>query len=114
MRRWMAAVDHITGLCPNLFELFGVETYLTALGLSVEPEFRGQGVGEAILRARWPLCRALGVPLTVTTFTSTAAQIVAKKAGFQTVSEVFYRDHPDPLVRARTQPPSMLLMAARV
>ncbi|XP_055586150.1 uncharacterized protein LOC129738859 [Uranotaenia lowii] len=66
----------------NVFDKYGVNEYLSAMGLSVEPEYRGRGIATEILRARVPLCRAVGLRLTSTCFTGPASQHAARKAGF--------------------------------
>lgn len=98
---------------PDVFTRYGVECYLTALGLSVDPEFRGQGVGEQLLRARWDLCRALGIPLTVTWFSATASQILAERVGFETLTEISYEEYGEPDFTKSTTP-TMKIMAARI
>ncbi|XP_049771823.1 uncharacterized protein LOC126150272 [Schistocerca cancellata] len=98
---------------PDVFTRYGVDCYLTALGLSVDPEFRGQGVGEQLLRARWDLCRALGIPLTVTWFTARASQILAERVGFETLVEVSYEEYGEPDFK-KSATPTMKIMAARI
>lgn len=36
----------------NLYKELDVESYLNAMGLYVSPEFRGQGIGLELLKAR--------------------------------------------------------------
>ncbi|XP_049883929.1 uncharacterized protein LOC126379264 [Pectinophora gossypiella] len=76
----------------NIFEKYRVEQYLTAYGLVVDPKWRGLSVGKEILRARVPLCKALGIKVTATVFTAGASQAVAAKAGFTTIFEISYED----------------------
>ncbi|XP_058454588.1 uncharacterized protein LOC131432368 [Malaya genurostris] len=52
----------------DIFGRYGVDHYLSAWGLSVHPKYRGRGVATELLRARIPLCRAMGLRLTVTLF----------------------------------------------
>ncbi|XP_049855542.1 uncharacterized protein LOC126336106 [Schistocerca gregaria] len=103
--RWCSRTD--------VFTRYGVDCYLTALGLSVDPEYRGQGVGEQLLRARWDLCRALGIPLTVTWFSATASQVLAERIGFEVLAEVPYAEYDDPDIK-RSSTPITKLMAARI
>ncbi|XP_049803682.1 uncharacterized protein LOC126237540 [Schistocerca nitens] len=113
-RRAFAAYDYIKSLVqPDVFTRYGVDCYLTALGLCVRPEYRGQGVGEQLLRARWDLCRALGIPLTVTWFTATASQVLAERIGFEMLAEVPYAEYDDPDIK-RSSTPTTKLMAARI
>ncbi|XP_049533479.1 uncharacterized protein LOC125949989 isoform X3 [Anopheles darlingi] len=72
----------------NLYELYGVDKYLTAYGLSVNTRFRGLGIATEILKARVPICRAFGVKLTSTNFTAIGSQIPAAKVGFNTDLEM--------------------------
>ncbi|XP_025834969.1 uncharacterized protein LOC108733652 [Agrilus planipennis] len=72
------------------FDTLGVNEYLTAYGLLVLPEFRGQNLGLEILKAREPLCKAVGLKATVTMFTSIISQKLAERAGFKVLSEISY------------------------
>lgn len=110
------AVDHVYSLPEaDVFARFGVSRCLVARALAVDAAFRGQGLGEALLRARWPLCRSLGLDLTVSLFTSVAAQRLARRVGFDTVVEVPFADLPPPEVYGGVaDPPSVVLMAARI
>ncbi|XP_072948620.1 uncharacterized protein [Epargyreus clarus] len=76
----------------NVFEYYGVDKYLTAYGLVVDPAWRGMAIGKEILLARVPLCKALGVKVTATVFTAAASQAVAKKAGFEDIFEMSYEE----------------------
>ncbi|GLG98279.1 Uncharacterized protein GBIM_04863 [Gryllus bimaculatus] len=76
----------------DVFARFGVDACLNALGLSVAPRFRGRGVGLRLLRARRPLCRALGLRLTATVFTGAAAQKQALRAGFEPLAQIRYAE----------------------
>lgn len=76
----------------NVFELYGVNEYMTALGLCVDPVFRGQGVGLEILKARFDLGKALNVKVTMTVFTGIASQVLAHRVGMEVIAEVFYED----------------------
>ncbi|XP_045457809.1 uncharacterized protein LOC123668060 [Melitaea cinxia] len=85
------AVDFVTRSV-DIFSKFGVEQYLTAYGLVVDPKWRGCNIGKEILLARIPLCKALGIKVTATVFTAAASQAVAKKAGFQDLFKISYED----------------------
>ncbi|XP_053621846.1 uncharacterized protein LOC128681738 [Plodia interpunctella] len=76
----------------DVFAKFGVDQYLTAYGLVVDPEWRGCKIGKEILEARIPLCKALGIKVTVTVFTAAASQAVAMKAGFHDLFEITYEE----------------------
>ncbi|CAH0601956.1 unnamed protein product [Chrysodeixis includens] len=76
----------------DIFEMYGVDKYLTAYGLVVHPEWRGCRVGLELLKARIPLCKALDIKVTATVFTAGASQAVAKKAGFKDLFEISYQE----------------------
>ncbi|PSN32096.1 hypothetical protein C0J52_23918 [Blattella germanica] len=76
----------------NVFEKYGVEEYMTAMGLCVDPVFRGQGLGLEILKARFDLGKAVGLKVTQTAFTGMASQKLAHKVGFEVLTEVPYED----------------------
>ncbi|KAF9406744.1 hypothetical protein HW555_012985 [Spodoptera exigua] len=85
------AVDLVTRSV-DVFEKYGVDKYLTAYGLVVDPSWRGCGVGKELLLARIPLCKALNIKVTATVFTAGASQAVAKKAGFVDLFEITYEE----------------------
>ncbi|XP_055617781.1 uncharacterized protein LOC129763058 [Toxorhynchites rutilus septentrionalis] len=66
----------------NIFERYGVDHYLSAWGLSVHPNYRGRGIATELLRARIPICKAMGLTLSVTLFSNPGSQIPAAKVGF--------------------------------
>lgn len=39
-----------------VYERYGVDKYLYAIGLSVDPDYRGYGLGKDILKIRYDLC----------------------------------------------------------
>ncbi|XP_077284081.1 uncharacterized protein LOC143909783 [Arctopsyche grandis] len=81
--------------CANLvdvFEEFGVNEYMTAYGLSVKKDYRGQNIGAEILKARIPLCKAVGIKVTATIFTAIESQVLARKVNFKEVIGVSYHD----------------------
>ncbi|XP_017783198.1 PREDICTED: uncharacterized protein LOC108567321 [Nicrophorus vespilloides] len=63
-------------------EKLNIKDYLSAVGLFVLPEYRGESIGLQILKAREPLCKARGINISVTLFTSIASQKLAVKAGY--------------------------------
>ncbi|XP_058839033.1 uncharacterized protein LOC131695420 [Topomyia yanbarensis] len=67
----------------RVHESFHVDAYLSAMGLSVSPKYRGRGIATEILRARIPLCRAVGLKVTSTVFTAPGSQAPAVKVGFK-------------------------------
>ncbi|KAJ9578670.1 hypothetical protein L9F63_005160, partial [Diploptera punctata] len=77
----------------NIFELYAVDKYMSAFGLLVLREFRGQDISLHLLKARFPLGKALGLTATMTFFSPTAAQVAAEKAGMRVHKQVEYEDY---------------------
>ncbi|PSN38571.1 hypothetical protein C0J52_19756 [Blattella germanica] len=74
----------------NIFDKYGIEEYISALGLLVHPTFRGQGLGLEILKVRYDVGRAMGLKGTMTVFSGDASQKLAYRAGMEFLSEVSY------------------------
>nr|CAD7407023.1 unnamed protein product [Timema cristinae] len=105
--------------CDNLVDVFkkyNVKEYMTALGLSVSREFRGQGLGLELLKTRLDIGRAVGLKLTVTLFTGVASQVQAERAGFELLAEVNYEDYKvdGEVVYPNTKTKSLKMMAMRI
>lgn len=62
--------------------MYNIDKYLSALGLVVSPKYRGRSVSSEILKARFPLCKALNIKVTSTVFTGPISQKAASRAGF--------------------------------
>ncbi|KAL1140512.1 hypothetical protein AAG570_000442 [Ranatra chinensis] len=77
----------------NLFERYGVDSYLSAMGLSVHPEFHGLGLGLKLLECREKVCKHFNLKMTATVFTAASSQHIAKKCGFHTIVEHEYRTY---------------------
>ncbi|XP_043273494.1 uncharacterized protein [Venturia canescens] len=71
---------------------FNVDKILSAFGLCVDPEFRGQGLGYELLRARDEMAVAYNLQATSTVFTSTFAAKNAARAGFEVLVERDFAD----------------------
>jgi GNAT superfamily N-acetyltransferase len=86
------AIDGIGYICNyvNIFEKYGVTEFLSAFGLYVHPDFRGQGLGTEILKTRTILGKALGLEVTMTFFSTHQGQRAAKKAGMELLAELPY------------------------
>ncbi|RZF45391.1 hypothetical protein LSTR_LSTR002834 [Laodelphax striatellus] len=52
---------------------------MAACGMRVAPQYNEDGVGYQLLMARTPLCRDLGIDLTVTTFSNSVDQYMASQ-----------------------------------
>nr|XP_029732804.1 uncharacterized protein LOC115268779 [Aedes albopictus] len=76
----------------NVYERYGVDRYLNAMGLSVDPVYRGRGIATELLRARIPLCKAMGIKLTSTCFTGPGSQGAARKVGFEENFSITYAE----------------------
>ncbi|XP_058838189.1 uncharacterized protein LOC131693930 [Topomyia yanbarensis] len=76
----------------DVFGHYGVDKYCTAYGMAVRREYRGMGICREMLLARIPMCKAFGLALTSTNFTSAGAQAAAAKAGFRNDFEISYDD----------------------
>ncbi|KAJ8918484.1 hypothetical protein NQ315_008181 [Exocentrus adspersus] len=90
-KKVMSVVGYVAN-AKDVFKELNVEEYLTAYGLYVMPEFRGQGIGTELLKARRELCLAVGIKATATVFTSIVSQRTARSAGFQEFVAIDYDD----------------------
>ncbi|XP_076686734.1 arylalkylamine N-acetyltransferase-like 2 [Andrena cerasifolii] len=79
----------------NVYEKYGVDRYLTALGLSVHPSYRGAALGAHILNARENIGCEYNIPVTSTVFTSPISQKLATRCGYEVLLEVDYDDIVD-------------------
>ncbi|XP_033223108.1 uncharacterized protein LOC117176864 [Belonocnema kinseyi] len=68
-------------------KIYGTENYLGGLGLSVDPSFRGNGIGYHLLLARNEIGRKNGLVITITVFTSPISAKIADQAGFTILCE---------------------------
>ncbi|XP_067002725.2 uncharacterized protein [Anabrus simplex] len=111
----LAALEYISGKV-DVFQRYGVNEYMTAMGLSVHPAYRGQGIGIELLRARFDLGRAVGLKLTVTVFTAISSQILAHRIEMEVLAEVAYNDYlqDGQVVFPNMKTPTMKLMAKRI
>ncbi|GAB0087127.1 uncharacterized protein DMENIID0001_014040 [Sergentomyia squamirostris] len=66
----------------DVFRRYNVDKYLHGLGLLTMPNYRGCGLAVEVLKARFPLMKALGLTLTSTVFSAAGSQGAARKAGF--------------------------------
>lgn len=74
----------------NIKEKYKVEQYLGAFGLVVSKKYRGCGIGTELLKARIPLCKALGLKVSSNNFSGAGSQKCAENAGFSTDVIVTY------------------------
>ncbi|XP_011705240.1 PREDICTED: uncharacterized protein LOC105460485, partial [Wasmannia auropunctata] len=66
-----------------VYECYEIDKYLYAIGLSVDPAYRGYGLGKDILKIRYLLGPKYGIPATATVFTSIISQKSAAGVGFE-------------------------------
>ncbi|XP_020291914.1 uncharacterized protein LOC109858757 isoform X2 [Pseudomyrmex gracilis] len=78
-----------------VYDRYGIDKYLYAVGLSVTPEFRGYGLGTDILKIRNHVGREYNLPATSTVFTSIFSQKSAANAGFEVFLEKKFTDIVD-------------------
>ncbi|XP_071631320.1 uncharacterized protein [Temnothorax longispinosus] len=87
--------DIIASATKVVYERYGVDKYLYAIGLSVDPDYRGYGLGKDILKIRDLIGPMYGVPATSTAFTSIISQKSAAGAGFEEFSKKNFTDLVD-------------------
>lgn len=117
MRRM--AMDGMVYICNyvNVFEKYCVTEFLSAFGLYVHPDFRGQGLGTEILKTRTNLGKALGLKVTMTFFTTHGGQKSAKKAGMELLAELPYaifKTEDGKEVYTNMNPKTLKIMAMRL
>lgn len=91
MRRMMPIGFELTKEV-DVLEVFGVDKYLDSFGLSVLPSFRGQGLGEKMLRLREVIGRAYDIPASATLFIEPTYQALAERVGFEVLVERKYSE----------------------
>ncbi|XP_059468416.1 uncharacterized protein LOC132192460 isoform X1 [Neocloeon triangulifer] len=84
-----------TGEMVNVYERYGVDTYIDGGGMCVDPAWRGKGIGNLLVKARNILCKEMGIPLTKTVFSAIQSQKVALKGGFELLGERIYAEMKD-------------------
>ena len=79
----------------NVYERYGVDKFVNAMGLCVHPKFRGQGLGLEIMKSRFDMMKGVGLKCTLTVFSGHGTQRVAVRSGMEPMAEVpydFYRE----------------------
>ncbi|XP_055712604.1 uncharacterized protein LOC129807396 [Phlebotomus papatasi] len=66
----------------DVYRRYKVDKYLHGLGLLTLPKYRGCGIATELLKARFPLMKAMDLSLTCTVFSGPGSQGAARKAGF--------------------------------
>ncbi|KAK1120137.1 hypothetical protein K0M31_012861 [Melipona bicolor] len=72
-----------------------VNKNMTAFGLSVNPSYRGAGLGAHLLNTRVNIGHEYNIPVTVTAFTSPISQKLPERCGFETLIEKNYDEYVD-------------------
>ncbi|XP_011704618.1 PREDICTED: uncharacterized protein LOC105459946 [Wasmannia auropunctata] len=83
------------GATKMTYEYYGIDKYLYAFGLSVDPVYRGYGLGKDILKIRYLIGPKYGLPATSTVFTSIISQRSAAGVGFEELLTKKYADFVD-------------------
>ncbi|XP_054001068.1 uncharacterized protein LOC128888341 [Hylaeus anthracinus] len=93
-KRIMVALNE---LCheAGVYKRYGVDRYMSALGLSVHPSFRGAGLGYHLLKARENIGREYNIQVTSTVFTSPISQKLAARSGFEDLLTKEFKDLVD-------------------
>lgn len=76
----------------DVFKKYPIDNFLDAFGLGVKSEYRGNGIAVELLKARIPLLKALGLKLTMTSFSTLSSQKAAVKAGFTETFAISYEE----------------------
>lgn len=87
MKRYLRCVQDFFDK-ENIYEKYGVNEYIYALGLSVAPQYQGDSISYHLLKARDPLCQAIGITVSVTLFGSPAALHSGIKTGYKITREI--------------------------
>lgn len=69
-------------------EYYGVDKYLTSVGLTVVGKYRGRSIGEQLLKTRKVFYKAFDIKLASTAFTSNFSNKIADKIGFELVKSL--------------------------
>ncbi|EGI64121.1 PREDICTED: uncharacterized protein LOC105147412 [Acromyrmex echinatior] len=88
-------LEIVTGSTKIVYEHYKVDKYLYAIGLSVDSDYRGYGLGKDILKIRDLIGPMYGVPATSTVFSSIISQKSAAGAGFEVLEIKNFADMID-------------------
>lgn len=72
-----------------------VYQHLQDWGLCVDPQYRGWGIGEQILRAANDLGEHIGIRTIITVFTVINSQVLAERLGYKTLNAFKYKEYLD-------------------
>ncbi|XP_046395336.1 uncharacterized protein LOC124162746 [Ischnura elegans] len=67
-----------------------VDHVLEPMGLSVSPQYRGKGIGQALIRARHRMAAEVGIGATMGIYTSIYSQAIILRQGMHVVKEIPY------------------------
>lgn len=76
----------------DVYDMFGVQSYMTALGLCVNTDYRRRGIATEMLKARAPFLKSLGLKVTTTVFTAIGSQKAAALAGYKEIHVRSYEE----------------------
>lgn len=77
------------------YDYYGTDKYIYGVGLSVDPVYRGYGLGKDLLKIRDLIGQEYNIPVTVTVFTSIISQKSARGAGFELLTAKNFVDVVD-------------------
>lgn len=83
-QRLLAAMEDLLKKA-NIYEKYGVDRYIGAIGLSVDPAYRGAALGGHILSARDDIGREYNIKVSATVFSSPISQKLAARCGFEEI-----------------------------
>ncbi|XP_031639993.1 uncharacterized protein LOC116351976 [Contarinia nasturtii] len=69
-------------VCDRIFDMFSIDKYLISEGLAVDPNYRRQGLGEALLRVHVTICLEQHVDITASLFISDSSNRLANKLNY--------------------------------
>ena len=76
----------------DVFGKYGVDTYLSDYALCTKKAFRTRGIATEFIKARTPMMKALGVPVTSSLYTVIGSQKAAAKAGHSVAQTIAYSE----------------------
>ncbi|KAJ8672880.1 hypothetical protein QAD02_004141 [Eretmocerus hayati] len=69
----------------NIYQLFGVDKYISTIGLGIKTEYRGQKFGLEMLKIRTDVGKTYGIKVSSSIFSTRPSQVLAQRAGFEDV-----------------------------
>ncbi|CAG7833343.1 unnamed protein product [Allacma fusca] len=76
----------------DLFEMYDVDEYAEIIMVSVDREFRGEGLATELYDKSIKMLKELGFKLTESTFTSPYTRKISQRFGYEEVSKKYFRE----------------------